>query len=486
MNKFKLIKNGVLLSFIALSFTSCVDNDDYDVPPIVCNQKWEANTTITDIHNLNDTATPLEVTEDLVLSGYVVSSDETGNFFKTIVIQDQLENPTAGMSIEVDITNNYTQFPVGSRILVNAKGLYLAKDKGTHKIGTTFTDGKGEVRVGRMPELEGLNKLAMACDPVAEVIPTTFSSIKKFKESGVVNTLVKLENVQFKDVANGETFYDEKASTTFGGATNRTIVDKDGNEIILRTSSYATFAATQLPTGSGSITAVLSAYASNNNPTPSTYQLFIRDIADVQMENPRFNGDDGGDDDGGDQGAGIIGGDKASFKGCQTIDFENYTKDDKTFPEYINDAKVGDRYWTVKEFSSNKYVQLTAFNAETDIESYFVIPVDFDLADSFSFKSKDGYNKGDVLSVYYIKSYDLSTKKLDMDNLVDITSAFKISTGSDGGYGNSFIPSGEYDLSNITGKGAIVFAYKGSGSGATTTMQLDDIKIVDNQNPNCN
>lgn len=468
----KLFKNTFVALSAALMFTGCVQDDDFDIPPINCNDRWEANSDIPAIKALNDTNVPFEITTETIFDGYVVSSDETGNFFKTITIQDSPVDPSAGMTIEIDMTNTYTRYPIGSRVLVNAEGLFVAKDRGSYKIGTTFEEN-GVIRVGRLPENMALAHVAASCDDIVEITPNTFTSISDAMVESHVNTLIKLENVQFQSAGNGETYYDEE--NAFGGATNVTIEDAEGNTIVLRTSSYADFAAEVLPDGSGSITAVLSAYSNSNNVTPSTYQMFIRDIDDVNFDQPRMEIVSG---------QGPIGGSAASFQGCVSEDFESFNVDLVNFSNYINYAYNGDRYWSVKEFDGNKYIQMTAFNANAETEVYFIVPVNFDQADTFSFKTKDGHNNGDALSVFYSTSYQIGDA-IDATSLNDITSDFTIASGTTSGYAPNFTESGDYDLSGISGNGAIFFKYEGSGSGVTTTIQLDDIMIIDNDDENC-
>lgn len=468
----KLFKNTFIALSAGLMFTGCVDDDDFDLPPINCNDRWEANATISDVKALNDTDTPLLIESDMIIEGYVVSSDETGNFFKTISIQDSPQNPTAGMAIEVDMTNLYNRYPIGSRILINANGLYVAKDRGSYKIGTTF-DSNGVIRVGRMPEHMGTSNLAASCDPFIDIVPTTYSNIADALTEANINTLVTIENVQFQNVGNGQTYYDEE--NAFGGATNVNIVDSQGNTTVLRTSSFADFAAEELPTGSGSITMVVSAFTNNNNVTPSTYQMFIRDLNDVNLDQPRMDTSSG---------SGTIGGGSAAYESCVDEDFSAYNDGLNNFPKYVNYAHNGDRYWGVRDFSGNKFIQMTAFNANSDTEVYFIVPVNFNDADAFSFKSIDGHNNGDALSVFYTTSWTIGSD-LNTSDLTDITSEFTISTGNTNGYGTTWVESGEYNLSAISGNGAVVFRYLGSGNGVTTTIQLDDIKVINNDDPNC-
>lgn len=468
----KLFKNTFIALSAGLMFTGCVDDDDFDLPPINCNDRWEANATISDVKALNDTDTPLLIESDMIIEGYVVSSDETGNFFKTISIQDSPQNPTAGMAIEVDMTNLYNRYPIGSRILINANGLYVAKDRGSYKIGTTF-DSNGVIRVGRMPEHMGTSNLAASCDPFIDIVPTTYSNIADALTEANINTLVTIENVQFQNVGNGQTYYDEE--NAFGGATNVNIVDSQGNTTVLRTSSFADFAAEELPTGSGSITMVVSAFTNNNNVTPSTYQMFIRDLNDVNLDQPRMDTSSG---------SGTIGGGSAAYESCVDEDFSAYNDGLNNFPKYVNYAHNGDRYWGVRDFSGNKFIQMTAFNANSDTEVYFIVPVNFNDADAFSFKSIDGHNNGDALSVFYTTSWTIGSD-LNTSDLTDITSEFTISTGNTNGYGTTWVESGEHNLSAISGNGAVVFRYLGSGNGVTTTIQLDDIKVINNDDPNC-
>ena len=100
-------------------------------------------------------------------------------------------------------------------------------------------------------------------------------------------------------------------------------------------------------------------------------------------------------------------------------------------------------------------------------------------ANTFSFKSKDGYNNGAVLKVYYTNNYTPGTD-LSTATLVDITSQFTISTGNTSGYGTTFISSGNYSIpAAVTGNGFFIFEYSGTNvaPAVTTTMQIDDIVV---------
>jgi hypothetical protein len=63
---------------------------------------------------------------DDVIEAYVVSSDEAGNFFKSISFQTLATaiTPTTGFSVPVDASNLYIEFRVGNKVYVKLKDLY--------------------------------------------------------------------------------------------------------------------------------------------------------------------------------------------------------------------------------------------------------------------------------------------------------------------------------------------------------------------------
>src|SRR5690606_26791214 len=373
---------------------------------------------------------------DQIFEGYVVSNDSTGNFFKTISVQDDPTNPTRGIQVEMDRTNLFNNFPLGSKVKVNLNGLHVGYDNVVVKVGDTYVDSNGNTRVGRMANHKIDSHVSITCEGRFDLTPVTFPDIASAKASGILNTLVRIENVQFQTT--GVTYADAENQETENRILEGATAETNGQTIILRNSGYATFAGETVPEGSGSITCVLSKYNSD-------WQLYIRDTNDVQFDNPRF-----GDGGGSDEGEGPVGGTGASFDNCLDEPFTSFDTNDYEFDKYINYAAVGNRYWQIKDFGSNKYIQMSAHNGDGNYKTYFLVPVNFSDADSFSFKTKDGYNNGNVLKVYYTNNYsgDINTA-----TLTDITSSFTISSGNTSGYGENFIESGEFSLGSLSGNG---------------------------------
>jgi hypothetical protein len=175
-----------------------------------------------------------------------------------------------------------------------------------------------------------------------------------------------------------------------------------------------------------------------------------------------------------------IGGSAIVYDATLNEPFTSYTTtNQQIFPKYINDAAVGSRYWQVKTFSGNKYIQMSSFGGTPEANrSLFIVPVNMTTANTLSFKTKDGFNNGAVLKVYYTTNYVPGTQ-ISSATLNNITSSFTIASGTVTGYATNFTNSGTYTIpASVTGNGFFVFEYVGNGSGgATTTMQIDDIVI---------
>ncbi|MEG0697613.1 MAG: DUF5689 domain-containing protein, partial [Algoriella sp.] len=127
MNTISKISVAVTLSLGLFVAQSCVHDDDYATPPIECNLPV-ANITLPELMqrvnaNQLNVDSNKAILDDLILEAYVISSDETGNIYKTISIQDNPTNPTVGTQIEINAGNLYNDYPLGSKIQIRLKGL---------------------------------------------------------------------------------------------------------------------------------------------------------------------------------------------------------------------------------------------------------------------------------------------------------------------------------------------------------------------------
>lgn len=138
MKSLKYIKTAVLASAMMFTLASCVKDDDYEVPEIVCNNKFPAaNHQLADLVSIAKPSPSQAdiITEDYIVEAYVSSSDESGNIYKIMFLQDKPENPTIGVEMDIDGSNQYADFPMGAMVRINLKGLIVQAVNGNIKIG---------------------------------------------------------------------------------------------------------------------------------------------------------------------------------------------------------------------------------------------------------------------------------------------------------------------------------------------------------------
>ncbi|HMB64307.1 MAG TPA: DUF5689 domain-containing protein [Eudoraea sp.] len=244
----------------------CNKDRNIETPASFCQSNLEANITFDEVKAYFVDAT-IQIRDDWVISGYIISSDKAGNFFNTLHFQDDPMNPEEGFQIEIELADSHLFYEVGTRIFINLKGLYLGKSKEVFRLGGVFTSF-GNVSVGRLPATVVSEHIIRSCDPPVSVEPR-ITSIVDLDES-MVNTLVGLKEIE---VINSEL---EQSYALAGEETKRTLSDCEGNEIVLLNSGFSDFQGTMLPAGNGSITGVL--YRER-----SEYQLIIRDLTDVSL-----------------------------------------------------------------------------------------------------------------------------------------------------------------------------------------------------------
>ena len=111
------IKNSCIIILSIGLFSSCV-NDTYDTPTFgdCVNPGLTKTKTIADIYAVakNPVATPPSVipntptySADDIIEGYVVSSDEGGNFYKSMYVQGI--DGSKGYNLSVDDSNLYSK-----------------------------------------------------------------------------------------------------------------------------------------------------------------------------------------------------------------------------------------------------------------------------------------------------------------------------------------------------------------------------------------
>jgi len=462
-----IVKNSCIFLITLGLFSSCV-NDTYDSPKLqACvNPGLVKTKAVADIYPLgiNPSGTPANsptYTADDIIEGYVISSDEGGNFYQSMYIQPI--DGSKGFNLSAEMTNIYNSIPPGRKVFLKLKGLGFANPT-SFGIGLIFgAPPTDKYAVDRLGALDVKNHLIPSCDIVSEDNIVKKITLAQAFNDIYLNTLVEIDNVQFTDEAVGGT-YDSNRNDTYDSSIF--ITDGGTKTLTIRTSRYANFAGFKVPAGKGKIRGVLTKYN-------STYQIIMRTERDANMPNPRV-----------DYSPALVGANSGVFPSTVNETFESFTTSpaQTNFPNYINDAAIGSRYYDTRTFNSNKYIQVTSFGSGGANKSYFFVPVNMTAASNFSFKSNMGFWNGAVLKVYYVLATNYTAGgAIDETKMINITSSFIIPTTPASGYGSSFTASGIFAIpAAVTGNGYFVFEYSGNASAfpaVTSTLQLDNIIV---------
>lgn len=466
--KSNIIKIGLLAAIGFGAFTACENDDHFENVDVNTLCVTETPTTTVDAVYELTTPSPTGIgtviadyAEDDIIEAYVTSSDAGGTFYKSISLQTL--DGTKAFSIPVDLYNIYTEFEPGRKVYVHLKGRSFNQTYGSLIIGDVYNDPDTPEldQIGRLYPEEFRRTLKASCEKVDEDQLVQNLTITQALTDANINKLIELDNVQFTESAytgQEKTYFQE--SNQIGGATNLTLMDEAGKSIIFRTSSFAKFAGKRVPTGSGKVRGVLTKYRGD-------YQFLARTEADVQMEGERFIAH------------APLGGTNIVFNGTLNEPFTTYTANATSFPAYVNDQTTGNRYWQVKEFSGNKYIEMTSFGGGgVTAKAYIFIPVDFTAANTMTFKEKMRFMAGETLKVYYVTSDQYTALgSFNVANFTNITSSFSITYPASGQSEANFNSAGTYNIpATLTGTGFFVFEHSGTPS-VTTTTQIDDIVI---------
>ena len=269
-------------------------------------------------------------------------------------------------------------------------------------------------------------------------------SIAELKNGDFQSVLVEVEDIQF--------ITDDVNKAITG---TRTITDCS-SKLGIYTRSTASFADTKTPEGAGKIVAVASNYYDER-------QLLLRDVSNFSsMSNERCAEPDA-----------LF---YENFEGISNTGYDVWISLDGW--DNISESN-GTEKWEAREYSNNKYAQISAYNTTETTMTVWLITSEINLDNStgeiLTFQTKDGYNNGEGLEVFISTNYSGNISSATWTKL-----DANLASGSSGGYASSFTDSGDIDLNSFNGKARIAFKYSGGDPSLTTTYQVDEIKILGN------
>lgn len=330
------MKKKLLSLFIygiaALGLTACMDDHDeintYDLDVFSTNV-GEVNTTIAEVkarycasnsgadYTRGSSNWSTKVTEDLIFEGIVVANDVSGNLYQNVMLRS-IETSGEDQCIILRIKNTclYPYFPLGQKVRVNLKDLYVGVYSLTPEIGQPYYSSYGNLNLGPMlfsmlktnvqligkpnanaPELiakvlteDWLKASANRTYQNTPMLATVSGTIDEMSEAnrgtalqntevdetdavyGKYEPLVNVGGRMFKYFA-PEELHDD------GYGVDRTIVMSGGKKVTLRTSTENEIAYQLMPDDSRSYTGVFTYYGSD-------WQVQLRDLNDIY---PKLN-----------------------------------------------------------------------------------------------------------------------------------------------------------------------------------------------------
>lgn len=436
----------VMTVIVSMTLSSC-KKDNFDEPPITLPdppEKDSVNTTIADLKAMYATfGVPQLITDNIWIQGVVIGDDRAGNIYKQIIIDDG----TAGIAIAVDISNFYTEYPVGRKVYVKCRGLYLGDYGKSIQLGGSISADKpsevARIASALVPRFVFKGPAFNTVTP----IPVTISELNDSYQ----NRLIKLTGFEFVVGDTSKTYADVVAEQS----ANLTIKNCDNESIIVRSSAFATFAGNNVPNGNGDVVAVFTTFN-------STKQLMIRDESDIQFTNSR----------------------------CVPIvttdlfyeDFDGVGSGTISITGWTNFSTAGTKNWYATG-STNKNARFSAFDSnptfqQTSNIGWLITPainLDNSSNENLTFRRSIGFVSGTIkMEVLYSTDFTGSGDPSSATWTLLVDDAPSAPT--------SFATSSPINLNAISGS-SVYFAFRYTGGyglspAATTQYNLDEVKVT--------
>ena len=464
MKRLKIF-NWVGLLIIVLLGNSCVKTDDFEVPVInevvdtfngnltsISAIKGAYNPKTAEIYTFENTETNIE--------GFVISSDEAGNFYKKLVLQDKASNPTSGIQILIDETSLFDTYEFGRKVYIKLDGLSLWFNNGVFQLGIQNRGDVVAIPQSLIDEHIIRSSIASEIEPVSLDILDLSEAYR--------NLYIRLENIQFNKnlVREGQRFtFAAEVTDRFDG--ERQIEScKTGSVSFLSTSTFSDFKSLLLPQFSGSIEGVLSRNFYNDH-----FVMILN-----SPENLQFAEDSRCDPNYLKCGNNEISGSKVLFE--------------ENFVGISNENILDGRGWTNINvnggnerfedgiLNSDRYIRISAYGtSENPLEAWLITPginLNFTTAEVLSVDMKASYDNGIFLSVLITNGFTGNPLTTEWQ-LLDAN----IPVGPSNQFGTTFRNS-KIDISCMEGSINVAFKYLGAAPDKTTTYDIDNIRVTGN------
>lgn len=217
------------------------------------------------------------IEDDLQLHAVVNGNDQGGNLYKQISIQDE----TGGIIVGINATDLYAFMPVGQKIVINLKGLYIGGYGKMAQLGAEYNGGMGRMEQSiweKSVRLVGDEFTSTNGDETTTIQMTAKADTIDFSapkdHNSMIGRIVKISNVEISGEGTQTLAPEDGSVRLTSNCANRNIKGTEAKDIVLRTSTYSDFASRPIPAGKVDIYGVCTYYN-------GTWQILMRTNSDM-------------------------------------------------------------------------------------------------------------------------------------------------------------------------------------------------------------
>ena len=448
----KLFNKISLLTFISILTFSCIEDDDYSVPQSVGLEENQNLTqllseiedgyadlmTISELKNLFVNGEVNEIESNLVVKGYVSSSDYSGNFYKEFYMQDEVENPTAGIKVAINQVDSYNQFNIGREVYIKLQGLTIGETNSGD--GVVAIGGGGNVNGDEISEISEnrASDCILRSGNSYSLVPLALN-LSDINDSHV-GVYVSALGAQFSSGLDGLTYVDPDEDYD----TQRDLEScVNSGTLKLETSAFSNFNDSMLPTeGSGTISGIITRDYFGDNRV-----MMLNTKDDVNFDSSR----------------------------CDPLfadDFSSNNLDNWTVVSVI-----GDQEWEITPYGNPApSAKMSGYSGGNNVNEDWLITSAIDLSSlttaTLNFQSVVRYS-GPSLEVYISTDYSGGDPSSD-GNWTELS----VILDTDDSSWSSWTDSGNVDLNSYLGDNVYIgFKYISSSSGSAT-YEIDNVLVA--------
>ena len=448
----KLFNKISLFTLISIISFSCIEDDDYSVPQSIGLEENENLIqliseidngsadlmTISEVKNLFVNGEVNNIESNLVVKGYVSSSDYTGNFYKEFYMQDEIENPSAGIKVSINQVDSYNQFNVGREVYIKLQGLSIGESN----------SGDGVIAIGGGASQSG--------DELSEISENRASTciLRSSNTYSLVPLALNLSDIDDSHIG---IFVSGLSAQFSAGLDGLTYVDPDedydtqrdlescvdSGTLKLETSAFSNFNDSMLPTdGSGTITGIITRDYFGDNRV-----MMLNTKDDVDFNSSR----------------------------CDPLFSDDFSSNNLNNWNVF--SIVGEEEWEIAAFGNPApSAKMSGYSGSSNVNEDWLISNVIDLSNvttaNLTFQSVVRYN-GPILSVHMSTDYNGGDPTTD-GNWTELSVTLDTNPSS----WTSWTDSGNIDLSSAVG-GNVYIAFKYiSTNSVSATYEIDNVLVT--------